>query len=219
MKKISVALIILILSAIVSADEAKNKTDLDTDFEQVAITNSDTTGSALDIKGRLDIKGELRLFGTSSGHFGLKAARQSGSVTYTLPTNDGSHGQVLSTNGAGTLTWETLNRTVCPAGFSLIGTPASAEAFCISAVQEISNTWLGAITNCYNKPIKSHLCSVDEWTMSCVAGDEGPNNMTGHWEWLSDLSPGYGRIFGLAGCDSFNGAPVAAKYTSRCCFR
>jgi len=167
----------------------------------------------------LDVKGSLLLSGTNSGYVGFESASDGGSTTYTLPTADGQPGYALTTNGSGNLKWSGIGRTSCPAGFHLIGTSASLEAFCISSAQETTNTWLGAITNCYNKTTKAHLCSASEWTMSCVAESNGPNNMTGHWEWVADSGNSYGRIIGLAGCDSFNGSTVDAKYTSRCCFR
>ena len=47
----------------------------------------------------------LRLSGSTSGYVGLKGAAAAGSTTYTLPAADGTSGQVLSTNGAGTLSW------------------------------------------------------------------------------------------------------------------
>jgi hypothetical protein len=51
--------------------------------------------------------GALRLTGSTSGYVGLKAAAAAGSTTYTLPSADGTSGQVLSTNGSGTLSWAT----------------------------------------------------------------------------------------------------------------
>lgn len=166
----------------------------------------------------LEVKGELRL-ASDSGYVGFTPAAETGSTTYTLPTADGTNGEFLTTNGSGTLSWTKMHlyRTDCPQGFTLIGTPDSAEAFCISSTQETASTWLKAITNCYNKPTKARLCSASEWAMSCAA--EKIQNMTGHWEWVSDSGNNYGRIIGLAGCDSFNGATVDAHYPSRCCFR
>ena len=49
--------------------------------------------------------GELRLPGSSSGYVGLKGAAAAGGTTYTLPSADGTSGQVLSTNGKGVLSW------------------------------------------------------------------------------------------------------------------
>lgn len=56
---------------------------------------------------KLDVKGTLRLSGTSSGYVELKAPVSTAIGSYTLPMSDGTSGQVLSTNGAGTLSWVT----------------------------------------------------------------------------------------------------------------
>ena len=53
----------------------------------------------------LDVKGTLRLSGATSGYVGLAPAAAAGSTTYTLPSADGTTGQLLSTNGSGTLSW------------------------------------------------------------------------------------------------------------------
>lgn len=49
----------------------------------------------------------LRMYGSSSGYVGFQGAAAAGSTTYTLPAADGTNGQVLSTNGSGTLSWAT----------------------------------------------------------------------------------------------------------------
>ncbi len=53
----------------------------------------------------LDVKGALRLSGSTSGYVGLVPAAAAGGTTYTLPSADGTSGQVLSTNGSGALSW------------------------------------------------------------------------------------------------------------------
>lgn len=58
---------------------------------------------------KLDVKGTLRLSGATSGYVGLAPAAAAGSTTYTLPAADGTAGQVLSTNGAATLSWATAS--------------------------------------------------------------------------------------------------------------
>jgi hypothetical protein len=53
---------------------------------------------------------ELRFLepsGSGSNYTAFKAQAQLADVTYTLPAADGSSGQVLQTNGSGTLTWAT----------------------------------------------------------------------------------------------------------------
>jgi hypothetical protein len=57
----------------------------------------------------LDVKGVVRLSGSSSGYVGLQGAAAAGSTTYTFPSADGAAGTVLSTNGAGTLSWATAS--------------------------------------------------------------------------------------------------------------
>jgi hypothetical protein len=58
-----------------------------------------TPGSAIDVKG------VLRLSGSSSGFVGFAPASAAGSTTYILPSADGIGGQQLTTNGSGTLSW------------------------------------------------------------------------------------------------------------------
>lgn len=57
----------------------------------------------------LDVKGTIRLSGATSGYVGFAPAAAAGSETYTLPSADGTSGQVLSTNGAGVLSWATVS--------------------------------------------------------------------------------------------------------------
>lgn len=63
----------------------------------------------------LDVKGTMRLSGATSGYVGLAPATNAGSTTYTLPSSDGATGDVLSTNGSGTLSW-TANGGAPPSG-------------------------------------------------------------------------------------------------------
>ena len=80
----------------------------------------------------LDVKGTLRLSGSSSGYVGLAPAAAAGSTTYTLPSADGSNGYVLSTNGSGTLSWigggwSTTGNSSTNAGTNFIGTTDNAD--------------------------------------------------------------------------------------------
>jgi hypothetical protein len=49
----------------------------------------------------------LSITGSSSGYVRFQGAAAAGSTTYTLPSTDGTTGQVLQTNGSGTLSWTT----------------------------------------------------------------------------------------------------------------
>ena len=75
--------------------------------------NTSTPGSTLDVKGT------LRLSGSTSGYVGFQPAAAAGSTTYTLPNADGTSGQVLSTNGSGALGWTSALTTLT--GWSLTG--------------------------------------------------------------------------------------------------
>lgn len=76
--------------------------------ERLRITSTGNVGINQTNPGSaLDVKGTLRLSGSSSGYVGLAPAAAAGSTTYTLPAADGTSGQVLSTNGSGTLSWAT----------------------------------------------------------------------------------------------------------------
>jgi len=61
---------------------------------------------------KLDVKGTLRLSGSTSGYVGLAPAAAAGSTTYLLPAADGSAGQFLSTNGSATLSWSSTSAGV-----------------------------------------------------------------------------------------------------------
>jgi hypothetical protein len=55
---------------------------------------------------KLEVNGELRLDGTTSGYVGLRAPDTvNTSVTWTLPNSDGLSNQFLTTNGSGRLQW------------------------------------------------------------------------------------------------------------------
>ena len=81
--------------------------------EKMRITASGNVGIGTASPGSaLDIKGTLRLSGSTSGYVGLAPATVAGSTTYTLPGADGTNGQVLSTNGTGALSWTTAGGTL-----------------------------------------------------------------------------------------------------------
>jgi hypothetical protein len=61
---------------------------------------------------RVNNTGAVKLFDDDDSHFvGLQAGSVSSNVTFTLPTADGSNGQVLTTNGSGALSFSTVSGT------------------------------------------------------------------------------------------------------------
>jgi hypothetical protein len=59
----------------------------------------------------------LRLNNTTNTFYSQFKSNNTSNVTYTLPTTDGTNGQILSTNGVGTLSWQTgANGATGPTG-------------------------------------------------------------------------------------------------------
>lgn len=82
--------------------------------------NFTTKGTGnFNIRGNSTQAGTLRLFeDTDDGtnYTAFKVGTQSGDITYTLPTADGTSGYVLSTNGSGVLSWVANGSGGTPAG-------------------------------------------------------------------------------------------------------
>ena len=76
-------------------------------FNTNAACQTLTINGALTVTTSLSTKGNFKLINSSTGYIGLRANTSTGNITYTLPKGDGSSGQVLSTNGSGTLSWAT----------------------------------------------------------------------------------------------------------------
>ena len=55
----------------------------------------------------LDVKGAIRMSGSTSGYAGFRPEAAAGSTVWTLPASDGTNNQVLTTNGSATLSWTT----------------------------------------------------------------------------------------------------------------
>ena len=77
--------------------------------ERMRIDSAGNIGVGTSAPGSaLDVKGTIRLSGATSGYVGFAPAAAAGGTTYTLPSADGTIGQLLSTNGSGTLSWSTV---------------------------------------------------------------------------------------------------------------
>jgi hypothetical protein len=61
----------------------------------------------LDLGTSGDIEGQIRLWSNDGGSTNITGGTSSSNLTFRLPSNAGSSGQVLSTNGSGTLSWVT----------------------------------------------------------------------------------------------------------------
>lgn len=161
----------------------------------VTVDGSQNVGVGTTSPGsKLDVKGTLRLSGSTSGYVGLSPAAAAGSTTYTLPSADGTNGQFLSTNGTGTLSWGSAGsfaagtammfvQTSAPTGWtkstthndkalrvvsgaaSSGGSVAFTTAF---ASQAVSGT-VGSTTLAESQ-IPSHTHTVPKWVSGCGNG-------------------------------------------------
>ncbi len=80
--------------------------------ERMKIDHNGNVGIGTSSPGSiLDVKGTIRLSGSSSGYIGFSPAAAAGSTTYTLPSADGTSGQLLTTSGSGILSWSSAPST------------------------------------------------------------------------------------------------------------
>ena len=104
--------------------------------------------------GRLDVRNAFRLYGATSGYVGWTVPAAAGSTTYTWPNADGTSGQVLTTNGTGTLSWTTVSGGGGGAGVSsfsagttgLTPVAASSGAVVLGGTLEVANGGTGQTT-------------------------------------------------------------------------
>lgn len=132
----------------VNANDVVNKAYVDS-FGQWVKTGTDIYYTAGNVGintstpgANLDIKGTMRLSGSTSGYVGFTAPAAAGSTSYTLPSADGTSGYALSTNGAGVLSWiappttqwtQSGNNISYTAGNVGIGTTAPTTALSVSS--------------------------------------------------------------------------------------
>lgn len=105
--------------------------------------------------GRLDVRNAFRIYGSTSGYFGLTVPAAAGSTTYTLPNADGTSGQALTTNGSGTLSWTTVSGGVAGVTSFSAGTTgltpagASTGAVVLSGTLATANGGTGSSSSTY----------------------------------------------------------------------
>ena len=105
--------------------------------------------------GRFDVRNAFRIYGSTSGYFGLTVPAAAGSTTYTLPNADGTSGQALTTNGSGTLSWTTVSGGVAGVTSFSAGTTgltpsaASTGAVVLAGTLAVANGGTGSSSTQY----------------------------------------------------------------------
>ncbi|MEY4875087.1 MAG: hypothetical protein RL708_236 [Bacteroidota bacterium] len=112
----------------------------------------------------LDVKGTLRLSGSTSGYVGFVPAAAAGSTTYTLPSADGTSGYQLTTNGTGTLSWA--------APFTITGLSNTSSANTLSTTL---NGTTGSTVNIINSNALTAASSALTSTVNGVASTLTPS--------------------------------------------
>ena len=117
---------------------------------------------------KLDVKGTLRLSGSTSGYVGFSVPADAGSTTYLLPAADGTNGQVLSTNSTGTLSWVTASGGGGGASLSTANTWTENQNFDKSSV--FSSIYFTTITTYGSTGWNPNYGSSPIYTTSANAG-------------------------------------------------
>ena len=120
----------------------------------LTIKSGGNVGIGISPSVALDVKGNLRLNGSSSGYVGFAPAAAAGSTTYTLPSADGSANAALITSGAGVLSWSQAIGTSSTPQFGRIGLGAAASSTNSLYAYKASadSSWIGV-----NSSIKSTI--------------------------------------------------------------
>lgn len=130
-------------------------------YRSAADTLSVTTGgterayfnnNGLNIKGQRD----LRLYDSNSSNYAaIQAPSNIGSnFTLTLPSNDGSSGQFLQTNGSGNLSWQTQSETTLIIKGAIAFNGSNASVFKTSNLS-VSRTGTGTYTVTIDSSIRN----------------------------------------------------------------
>lgn len=123
---------------------------------------------------------------------------------YTMPTADGNSDQVLTTDGAGSLSWNTLDTAVCPTGMTNV-----EGRICLETNERAASDWFTAASTCVSQGLK--LPTWGEWygAMDNVTVNDETNN----WEWVDGGTSntarkvGNGDIRATANDDPNNSVP------------
>jgi hypothetical protein len=118
---------------------------------QLELQTGDTTRMVIDSSGNVTIQGQgdLRLADSDSSHYiALQApGTVASNVTFTLPSADGTSGQVIQTNGSGTLSFVTPS-----SNWAVVSTIniVSGDASAVFTVGSDYNIYAISLSNCKN---------------------------------------------------------------------
>ncbi len=122
-------------------------------FSTVTASGAVTANANLSVKNGATGAGTVTLYEDSddgTNYVALKAGTVSSDVTWTLPTADGTSGQVMSTDGSGTLSWSSVSGGSLTNATTTIGTGAATANLASDGdydlVLKTGNSTTGSIT-------------------------------------------------------------------------
>jgi hypothetical protein len=133
-----------------------------------------------------DNQGQIRIYSDQGGSTNITGGFASANLTFTLPSNAGSSGQVLSTNGSGTLSWVTRGSgtvtsvagTGTVSGLTLSGTVTSTGSLTLGgALSLVSPPAIGSTTA--NTGAFTTLSASGQLTLSSTLNAGGVNGTSG----------------------------------------
>ncbi len=122
-------------------------------FSTVTASGAVTANANLSVKNGSTGAGTVSFYEDSddgTNYAGLKAGTMASDVTWTLPTADGTSGQVMSTDGSGTLSWSSVSGGSLTNATTTIGTGAATANLASDGdydlVLKTGNSTTGSIT-------------------------------------------------------------------------
>lgn len=109
--------------------------------------------------------------------------------------------------------------SVCPSGFTMIGTAGRRGTYCIDTTERSGATFLGAKKVCHDLSLTegaAYMCNHNQWYKACDGATV--SDMTDNNEWTADLrGTSYAVAAGNGGCTTLAETTVITSLTYRCC--
>jgi hypothetical protein len=168
--------------------------------------------------GRLDVRNAFRIYGSTSGYFGLTVPAAAGSTTYTLPNADGTSGQALTTNGSGTLSWTTVSGGVAGVTSFSAGTTgltpagASTGAVVLAGTLAVANGGTGQTTYTDGQLLIGNSTG-NTLTKATLTAGSGISITNGSGS-ITIAASGGGTVTSVSGTGTVNGITLTGTVTS-----
>ncbi|MBT6439765.1 MAG: hypothetical protein HOK72_08645, partial [Flavobacteriales bacterium] len=159
--------------------------------------------------------GEIQLVDMNGSYTGFKSPDiLVANTIYTLPTEDGTNGQFLQTDGSQNLSWQNPGAGACLANMSAVN-----DQYCIDDnEQAVPADFWGAAIGCIGAD--KRLCTLSEWFYACQTNPAGWNVGQGvdDFEWVEFGGSNSGTVVGNGACDNTSTFNFTSNHVYRCCY-